>query len=173
MTKRVSAVLVLCLTALLVAGVAQATTLRRATLQNLISSAHHIFVGQVVSTESRWVDKKILTSSSIAVSQVIKGAPGESFTLTTLGGRVGAIAQTVPSSPQLQAGQEVLVFAGRAGGYNLVVYMDQGLFNVVTEGGEKFVQTNAQALGLPGSEGGRIALDSFVAAIAAGLEVLP
>lgn len=172
MTKKISSLLVLCLISLLAVPV-QATTMKRATLQNLISSANHIFVGQVVSTESRWAGKKILTSSSIAVSQVIKGTPGESFTLTTLGGRVGAIAQTVPSSPRLQAGQEVLVFAGRAGGYNMVVYMDQGLFNVVTEAGEKFVQTNAQALGLPGGEDGRIALDSFVAAIATGLEVLP
>ena len=172
MTKKISVLLVLCLTTLL-AVPAQATTLKRATLQNLISSASHIFVGQVVSTESRWVDKKILTASSIAVSQVIKGTPGESFTLTTLGGRVGAIAQTVPSSPQLRTGQEVLVFAGRAGAYNMVVYMDQGLFNVVTENGEKLVQTNAQALGLPASTDGLIALDSFVTAIAEGLEVLP
>jgi hypothetical protein len=63
----------------------------------------------------------------------------------------------------------VLVFAGRAGGYNVIVYMDQGLFHVVAEGGEKFVQTNAQALGLPSSSDGRIALDSFVTAIAEGL----
>lgn len=174
MTKRLSAVLVvLCLVAVLPAP-AQATTLKRATLQDLISSANHIFVGQVVATESRWVGKKILTSNAVAVSQVIKGAPGQSFTLTTLGGRVGAIAQTVPSSPRLQAGQEVLVFAGRAGDHNLIVYMNQGLFDVITEGGERYVRTNAGALGLPsGSDDGRITLDSFVAEIAKGLEVLP
>ncbi|HEY9422216.1 MAG TPA: hypothetical protein VIW92_12435 [Thermoanaerobaculia bacterium] len=169
MTKRVSVVLVLCVAAMLL-GSAHATTLKRATLQDLISSANHIFVGQVAATESRWVGKKILTSNSIAVSQVIKGAPGQSFTLTTLGGRVGAIAQTVPSSPRLQAGQEVLVFAGRAGGHNLVVYMNQGLFDVVAEGGKKYVLTNAQALGLPGGgNDGRIALDNFVNEIAKGL----
>jgi hypothetical protein len=172
MRKRISAVFLLGLTAVLVVP-AQATTLKRATLQALISSASHIFVGQVVATESRWVDKKILTSSSIAVSQVIKGAPGQSFTLTTQGGRVGAIAQTVPSSPRLQAGQEVLVFAGRAGGHNVIVYMHQGLFDVVTEGGRKYVRTNAQALGLPGGKDGRIALDSFVTEIAKAGEVLP
>jgi hypothetical protein len=168
MTKRVSALLVLCLTVLLLPA-AQATTLRRATLQDLISSAQHIFVGRVVATEGRWIGKKILTSSSIAVSQVIKGAPGQSFTLTTLGGRVGAIAQTVPSSPRLQAGQEVLVFAGRAGGHNLIVYMHQGLFDVVTEGGRKYVHTNARALGLPGGSDGRIALDTFISEIVKGL----
>lgn len=169
MTKRISAGFALCLACLLLAP-AQATTLRRATLQDLISSANHIFVGQVVATESRWVGKKILTSNSIAVSQVIKGAPGQSFTLTTLGGRVGAIAQTVPSSPRLQAGQEVLVFAGGAGGHNLVVYMNQGLFDVVTEGGRKYVQTNVQALGLPGGgPDGLVALDTFITQIVKGL----
>lgn len=168
MIKKITSVLTLCLIGLLVP--AQATTLRRATLQDLISSAHHIFVGQVVATESRWVDKKILTANSIAVSQVLKGAPGESFTLTTLGGQVGAIAQTVPSSPRLQAGQEVLIFAGRAGGHNLVVYMNQGLFDVVTEGGVKYVRANAGALGLPGiGEDGLLPLDSFVTAIVSGL----
>jgi hypothetical protein len=170
MSRRISAALMLYLAATLLVIAAQATTLRRATLHDLISSANHIFVGQVVATESRWVDKKILTSSSIAVSQVIKGAPGQSFTLTTLGGRVGAIAQTVPSSPELEAGQEVLIFAGRASGHNVIVYMHQGLFDVVTEDGIKYVQANAQALGLPGgSEDGHIALDSFIASIAEGL----
>lgn len=168
MIKKISAVLVLGLITLLVVP-AQATTLKRATLQDLIASANHIFVGQVVATESHWVDKKILTSSSIAVSQVIKGSPGQSFALTTLGGRVGAIAQTVPSSPRLQVGQEVLVFAGQSGGYNVIVYMHQGLFDVITENGIKYVQTNAQALGLPGGDDGRIALDSFVNEIATGL----
>lgn len=167
MLKKISAAFVLCLIAVLLVS-AQATTLKRATLQDLISSATHIFVGQVVATESRWVDKKILTSNSIAVSQVIKGTPGEAFTLTTLGGRVGAIAQTVPSSPRLQAGQEVLVFAGRAGGHNVIVYMHQGLFDVVTENGIKYVQAHAEALGLP-SDDGRIALDSFVNEIVNGL----
>ena len=172
MTKRISTLFVLCWAALLVP--VEATTLRRATLQDLISSASHIFVGQVVSTESRWVGKKILTSNSIAVSRVVKGAPGQSFTLTTLGGRVGAIAQTVPSSPRLQAGQEVLVFAGRAGGHNLIVYMHQGLFDVVTEGGRKYVQTHAEALGLPSdSPDGRISLDSFITELAKDLEVIP
>ncbi len=170
MTKRLSALLVLCLAAALLAP-AQATTLRRATLQDLISSASHIFVGQVVAAESRWVGKKILTSNSIAVSQVIKGAPGQSFTLITQGGRVGAIAQTVPSSPRLAAGQEILIFAGHAGSHNLIVYMNQGLFDVVTENGRKYVLANAQALGLPGAgEDGRIELDSFVAEI---VKVLP
>lgn len=168
MTRRISVAFALCLAALL-AVPAQATTLKRATLQDLISSADHIFVGRVVAAESRWVGKKILTSSSIAVSQVLKGAPGQSFTLTTLGGRVGAIAQTVPSSPQLLAGQEVLIFAGRAGGHNLIVYMNQGLFDVVTEGGQRYVRTNAEALGLPGGHDGRISLDSFVAEIVKGL----
>lgn len=169
MTKSIIALLVLCLTAALLPPV-QATTLRPATLQDLISSADHIFVGQVVAMESRWVGKKILTSNTIAVSQVVKGAPGQSFTLTTLGGRVGAIAQTVPSSPRLQAGQEVLIFAGRAGGHNLIVYMHQGLFDVVTEGGRKYVLANAQTFGLPASEDGRVELDSFVAEI---VKVLP
>jgi hypothetical protein len=168
MVKKISLVLTLCLIGLLVP--AQATTLRRATLQDLISSAQHIFVGQVVATDSRWADKKILTANTIAVSQVLKGAPGESFTLTTLGGRVGAIAQTVPSSPRLQAGQEVLIFAGRAGGHNLIVYMHQGLFDVVTEGGVKYVQANAGALGLPAAgEDGLVPLDSFINAIVNGL----
>jgi hypothetical protein len=170
---RAYAVLVLCcLTGTLLCPV-QATTLRRATLQDLISSAEHIFVGQVVATESHWVGKKILTSNAIAVSQVIKGVPGQSFTLTTQGGRVGAIAQTVPSAPRLHTGQEVLVFAGRAGGHNVIVYMHQGLFDVITEGGQKYVQANAEALGLPGDGDGRIALASFVAEIASDLEVLP
>jgi hypothetical protein len=172
-TKVISAVLV-CLTAL-VGFPAQATTLKRASLEDLISSADHIFVGRVAATESRWVGKKILTSSSIAVSRTVKGAPGQSFTLTTLGGRVGAIAQTVPSSPRLQEGQEVVVFAGRAGGHNVIVYMNQGLFDVITAGGEKYVRANAEALGLlPGSgPDGRITLDGFITEIAKVSEVLP
>jgi hypothetical protein len=169
MLKSTTAVLVLGLTVALLAPV-QATTLRPATLQDLISSADHIFIGQVVATESRWAGKKILTSNTIAVSRIVKGAPGQSFTLTTLGGRVGAIAQTVPSSPRLQEGQEVLIFAGRAGGHNLVVYMNQGLFDVVTEDGRKYVLAGARAPGLPANEDGRVELDSFVAEI---VKVLP
>jgi len=150
--------------------VGSSTTMKRASMRDLSAASNTILVGKVTAVESRWVGKKILTYNTVAVSQVVKGAPGTTFTLTTLGGRVGAISQTVPSSPRLRVGQEVLLFAGTAKGHNVVVFMDQGLFPVVTENGKKFVTANPQALGLAlSTENGRVPLDSFVGEIARGL----
>ena len=150
--------------------VSQTTTMKRATMRDLSVASSTILVGKVTAVESRWVGKKILTYNTVSVSQALKGVPGASFTLTTLGGRVGAISQTVPSSPRLRVGQEILLFSGAVKGHNLVVFMDQGLFPVITENGKKFVMANPQALGMAlGTDNGRVPLDSFVGEIARGL----
>ena len=146
------------------------STMKRASMRDLTVASNTIVVGKVSAVESRWVGKKILTYNTISVSQVLKGAPSATFAVTTLGGRVGAISQTVPSSPRLRVGQEVLLFTGTAQGHNVVVFMDQGLFAVVTDSGKKYVLANPQALGLAlSTETGRVPLDSFVGEIARGL----
>lgn len=150
--------------------VSSSTTMKRASMRDLTVASNTILVGKVTAVESRWVGKKILTYNTISVSQSLKGTPGATFTLTTLGGRVGAISQTVPSSPRLRVGQEVLLFTGSVKEHNVVVFMDQGIFAVVTEAGKKYVLANPQALGMAlGTDNGRVPLDSFVGEIARGL----
>jgi len=88
------------------------TTVEGLTLEGLVQKSGRIIVGKCLSTESRWNDQStlILTTSRFAVSEAIKGSSDGFVTVTTIGGTLNGITQTVSGMPQFVEQEEVLLF---------------------------------------------------------------
>src|SRR5712692_5436265 len=72
---------------------AGATTLVRLSLEQLTEASSAIVRGRVVSQESRWNPHhtRIVTFTTLAVAETMKGAPGSTVVVEQLGGTVGNI----------------------------------------------------------------------------------
>lgn len=96
-----------------VAAPASATTLRRASLDELVAGNGTIVVGEVVGARSYWNAAKnfILTDVRFEVSDVLKGEPkGKEITITIMGGRVGDKTTLIIGGPQLIPGNSYVLF---------------------------------------------------------------
>lgn len=131
--------------ALALAGVvasADATTLRRAGLEELVAGNGTIVVGEVVEINSRWNDEGtfILTDVRFAVSDVLKGNPKErEITLTAMGGTVGGLTTLILAGPELVPGNSYVLFLDRqdlpgAKDARAVRELSQGVFDLVIAG---------------------------------------
>jgi hypothetical protein len=90
---------------------ARATLIEAATVETMAAEADLIVLGTVTGVASRMQDGRIVTDAHIAAFRTWKGDEGlESLTITALGGRVGDLAQRVPSADQYDVGRDVLVF---------------------------------------------------------------
>ncbi len=94
-------------------GRAGATTLHPFTLDELIYVADHIVVAEVVATEARVSadGRVILTFVELAVQEQLKGGTGErTLTVWVLGGQAGDWSMPVIGAPELDPGEQVLLF---------------------------------------------------------------
>ena len=87
-------------------------TAPRASLQQLAKASSRILVGKVLSQESKWVGKKIVTVAKVEPLEVFKGdvTPGRVVEIGYLGGTVGTTAMEYGHEPTLQRGEIVLLF---------------------------------------------------------------
>jgi microcompartment protein CcmK/EutM len=115
-----------------VLGQLQATSVQRLSFEELVAKSQAIVQGSVVSTKTyRSSDGKlILTSYTIQVSESLKGSPGKTVTLTTVGGRIGNTVLQVSGMPVFQPGENAVLFLEQAGPYTTVVGLNQGKFTV-------------------------------------------
>jgi hypothetical protein len=115
-----------------IATTAYATSVRRLSLDDLVTTAHSIVEGDVVGSRTyRSSDGKlILTSYTINVRESLKGSPGSIVTLTTVGGRIGNTILHVAGMPVFQQGEKALLFLERSGAYTTVVGLNQGKFTI-------------------------------------------
>src|SRR5262245_48513498 len=87
---------------------AGATTLIRASLDDLVATNSTIVVGEVLDTRSYWNAEGtfILTDARVAVRMALKGATNdEELTVTLLGGQVDDLAAVVVGGARLEAGK--------------------------------------------------------------------
>lgn len=92
---------------------AGATTLRRASLEDLVAGNRTVVVGEVVSARSYWNESKtfILTDVRIAAREVLKGdLRKRDLTVTILGGTVDGLTTLIVGGAELFPGKSYVVF---------------------------------------------------------------
>jgi hypothetical protein len=113
------------------AGVAGATLMKYFEVEELARLATDVFRGQVVATETYWDAgrTRIYTAVRVRVDETLKGAaaPGETVTVTQLGGEKDGVLLDFVGRPRFAAGESVVLFTRRGRGADyLVVGLRQG-----------------------------------------------
>ena len=67
--------------------------------------------GFVTTKTTAWIGRVIYTLYDVSVQETLKGAPRTSVVVAVAGGARGNVRLTVPGAPDLQAGEQVVVFA--------------------------------------------------------------
>ena len=139
-----------------VAAPARATTLRRASLEELVAGNGTIVLGEVLGARSYWNEAKnfILTDVRFEISDVLKGEPkGKEITITILGGRVGDKTTLIIGGPELIPGNSYVLFLNEENlpgvkGATTVRDLVQGVFDlkIGSEGLRAVSQANGHAL---------------------------
>ena len=121
------------------------------TFEALVDTAGDIFLGQVVSTASRFeqrgAKRLIVTDVTFRTEEVLKGRPEALKTLTFIGGHVGELRMHVPGSPTFMVGDRDVIFVQRGRPALMpIVGMFHGRFRVVTGpgGAGAFVANNSR-----------------------------
>lgn len=99
--------------AVAVAAPAQATTLVRADLEDLVAQNARVVVAEVVDVNSRWNDEGtfIFTDVRIKPVSVLKGlAPRGEMTVTLMGGTVGDLTTLIIGGAELVPGRSYVLF---------------------------------------------------------------
>ncbi len=124
--------------ALALAASAQATTMRLATLPELVGLAHVAVRATVLNGQkAAFEGTRIVTRTPVEVVTVLAGParPGERLEVVTLGGVVGDIGQHVEGMPTLHPGEDVVLLLARDGrGGHHPVGLWQGVFHVTEKG---------------------------------------
>ena len=121
---------------------AEATLMRAVPFDEKVENSAAIVVGRCVRTESRWSGNQILTYSTFAIDQTIKGTPqpNRELTIVTPGGKVGHIVQDSIGVPTFDHGDENVLFVRNSQLGPTVAYLEQGAYAVVRDGTEPFVR---------------------------------
>jgi hypothetical protein len=139
------------------------TTLALAlSLEDMVNQSDVIAIGNVLETRSVWIDRNLVTLATVAVSESLKGAPGETLTVVLPGGvdanRKIPVAMTYPGAPKLTPGENTFLFLhsdSEVGGYNIAGFA-QGKFSIVNdEDGEPMVSRDLRQVSLQGDNGVR------------------
>lgn len=92
---------------------AEATTLRRASLEDLVAGNRTVIVGEVRDSHSYWNEERtfILTDVRIAAKDVLKGNPRtRDLTITVLGGTVDGLTTLIVGGAELIPGKSYVLF---------------------------------------------------------------
>lgn len=105
-------------TALLPAGAAHATVVEPLSERQLAERADRIVVGRCIATESRWLDRVLVTAVTVEVTDTLKGDAAERVTLLLPGGidfdRPVPVQMTFPGAPRVVPGEELFLFLSSA-----------------------------------------------------------
>jgi hypothetical protein len=110
-------------------GPLQCATLERLSLDDLIGKSTSIVRAKVVSSYGAFTGPIIYTHYGLQVSETLKGQA--SAEVLVPGGAAGNLRQTFAGAPQLQPGQEYVLFlwTGKSG-LTQVIGLTQGLFAI-------------------------------------------
>lgn len=116
---------------LVLASTATAATVIKLDMANLVANSDAIVVAQVTEMESsREEDGRVYTTISFATDEVLKGNPGDEFTLRQVGGVDGDIATRVPGMPQFEPDEEVFLFLTNVDDQPVITGLSQGKFQI-------------------------------------------
>lgn len=120
---------------------AHATLQRAVDFDEKVDKAAAIVLGKVVHTHSQWdpSHRWILTYSTFAVEQTMKGTAPAEVTLVTPGGSVGDVVQSTIGIRPFREGDENVVFIKNTSAGPTVLFFDQGAYDVADDNGEKMV----------------------------------
>jgi hypothetical protein len=146
-----------------VAAPAGATTLRRASVQELAAANGTIVVGRVLDARSYWNEERtfILTDVRVTAREVLKGSTdGADVTVTLLGGTVDGETSLILAGAELREGRDYVLFLDEADlpgarAVRTIPAHAQGVFEIVAgAGGEaRAVSEAARHALLPDSQG--------------------
>jgi hypothetical protein len=124
------------LIAIVLAGQAGATTLLRASIEDLARASHSVVTGRVLATRCERDARTglIVTIATLERQLAIAGAAvAERIDVQTLGGTLGRVHQGVDGEARLSPGDDVALFLRRLPGGRLAVAgMVQGQLQVVS-----------------------------------------
>lgn len=160
---------------------AQATTLRRASLESLAADHQTVVLGEVLAATSYWSEDgtTILTDVRFAPAQTLKGRAQREITVTLLGGQVGDRTVLILGGPELIPGRSYLLFLNTedlpgAAGATTVRELCQGVFEIDLEQGQLKASSQANrhplmpdASGATEPPGGRrgLSLDTLISTL--------
>jgi hypothetical protein len=110
---------------------AQATTLARLTLDDLVAASAVVARVHCLGSESRWEGGEIWTFTNFEVLETIKGAAPRLIAVRLPGGQVDHWISTVEGVPRFRPGERAIVFLERtrAGDFTIVSWV-QGTFRI-------------------------------------------
>lgn len=123
----------------LLAGMAplQATVVIAPTFEQLVDGAREIFVGEVVSRESQWVNTAggptIVTLVTFSIVEGLKGGLLTQTSLEFLGGTVGETTLEVSGMPEFRVGDRDVVFVGARNAVSPLVDFAYGRVRIVRD----------------------------------------
>jgi hypothetical protein len=133
----------------LIAVVANATTLARLRFEDLAKQATAVARLRCLGAESRWENGEIWTDTLFEVVEQSKGMLPGLVTIRTLGGSVGNLHSRIEGVPAFRQGEEAYVFLwGREGEPYRVLGWSQGTFRIARDartGVETVTQDSAAA----------------------------
>jgi len=117
---------------------ASATVLVPADLPTAVAESSLIVHGRVVDVRSAVTapPRGIETFVTVAVVDALKGSPGRHVTFRLPNGQVGRYRRIVVGAPELEAGEEVVVFLrGQAPAIPTLFGLSQGVYRVARQAG--------------------------------------
>jgi len=131
------------LASLLVVGATpgKASVAAFASFDEKVENAAAIVVGKCIRTESRFdpTGRWIVTYSTFAVEQSLKGTAAQTVTVVTPGGSVNGIHQESVGIPSFHEGSENVLFIRDSKLGPTLLYFDQGAYDVRRDGGGEAV----------------------------------
>ena len=110
---------------------ADATTIVRVDLDELVRISHAVARGQCISSEARIDNGNIWTFTTFEVEETLKGNATGRITIRLPGGKVGHLTSTVDAVPHFRAGEKLFLFLlpTGAGDFSVTGWV-QGTFRV-------------------------------------------
>jgi hypothetical protein len=127
---------------------ASALTVKKASLEELSMEAGLVIQGRVFLFFNDTATTEIYTYTEIEVTEVLKGESGSTVTVKQLGGMVGPDALDVPGTPEMDEGEEVVLFLVEWKGHYWIHSVVLGMFTVVEEEGDRLAVNDLNNIGL-------------------------
>lgn len=126
---------------LLVPVPALATVILPADFATVVNGADIIVSGQVVDVRSRLSEARAIESFiTVAVVEVVKGAPARRLTFRVPNGTVGRYRRVTIGAPEFVEGDRVVLFLrARSPRMPILFGLSQGVYRVSTAGGQDMV----------------------------------
>jgi hypothetical protein len=111
----------------------RATVLVPAEFSEVVAGSQIIVYGRVTSVRAEWSDdrSRIDTVVTAIAGSYLKGGPGSTVTFRVPGGQIGRYRNVMIGAPQLQPGEEAVLFLSASGPSIAHIFgLSQGLYRV-------------------------------------------